>query len=257
MNGVHELGIAATKLRPPTSPARLVRRSRLADLLSDGMTKSVPLLLVSAPAGSGKSTLIASWALELERPVAWLQVESADSDPASFWSSLVAAIGRCRPDVASGVGPLVTGSQGDGRVVVPAIINGLIDVKDPLVIVIDDYHLIDSDSVHRGVERLIDLCPEQLTIVVSTRVDPPFRLGRMRVGNRLWEIRAEQLRFAIDEATFCSERPATTSPQSTSPTCAPRLKVGLRDSFWPGSAWNAHPTQAASSMRSAVTTSSS
>jgi LuxR family maltose regulon positive regulatory protein len=201
MNGEHELGVAATKLRPPASPTRLVRRSRLADLLTEGVAKRVPLLLVSAPAGSGKSTLIAAWALDLDRPVAWLQIESADSDPASFWSSLAAAIGRCHPDVASVVGPLVAGSQGDGRVIVPALINAVEYVSDPLVVVIDDYHLIDSDSVHRGVERLIDLCPEQLSIVVSTRVDPPFRLGRMRVRNRLCEIRAEQLRFAADEAT--------------------------------------------------------
>ncbi len=201
MNGEHELGVAATKLRPPASPTRLVRRSRLADRLTEGVAKRVPLLLVSAPAGSGKSTLIAAWALDLDRPVAWLQIESADSDPASFWSSLVAAIGRCRPDVASVVGPLVAGSQGDGRVIVPAIINAVEYASDPLVIVIDDYHLIDSDSVQRGLERLIDLCPEQVSIVVATRIDPPFRLGRMRVRNRLYEIRAEQLRFATDEAT--------------------------------------------------------
>ena len=193
--------MAATKLRPPASPKRLVLRPRLADLLDAGLTESVPLLLVSAPAGSGKSTLVAAWALDAGRPVAWLQVEASDADPASFWSSLVAAIGRCRPEVAEVVGPLVIGSQGDGRVVVPAIINAIVDVSDPLVVVIDDYHLIDDDSVHRGVERLVDLCPAQLTVVMCTRVDPPFRLGRMRVRNRLAEIRAEHLRFATDEAT--------------------------------------------------------
>jgi LuxR family transcriptional regulator, maltose regulon positive regulatory protein len=201
MNGDHELGVAATKLRPPASPTRLVQRARLEDVLNDGVAKSVPLLLVSAPAGSGKSTLVAAWALELGRPVAWLQVEASDSDPASFWSSLVAAIGRCRPEVATIVGPLVMGAQGDARVVVPAIVNAIVDVSEPLVVVIDDYHLIDDDSVHRGMERLIDLCPPQLTVVVSTRVDPPFRLGRMRVRNRLREVRAEHLRFATDEAT--------------------------------------------------------
>lgn len=193
--------MAATKLRPPVSPTRLVQRRRLGDLLNDGLARSVPLLLVSAPAGSGKSTLVAAWALDADRPVAWLQIEASDSDPASFWSSLVAAIGRCRPEVASVVGPLVIGAQGDGRVVVPAIINAVVDVSDPLIVVIDDYHLIDDDSVHRGVERLVDLCPAQLTVVMCTRVDPPFRLGRMRVRNRLGEIRAEHLRFAADEAT--------------------------------------------------------
>jgi LuxR family transcriptional regulator, maltose regulon positive regulatory protein len=201
MNGDLELGVAATKLRPPASPTRLVARSRLSDLLNDALADAVPLLLVSAPAGSGKSTLISAWALEVARPVAWLQVEASDSDPASFWASLVAAIGRCRPEVAAVVKPLVIGSQGDDRVVVPAIVNAFDDVVEPLVVVIDDYHLVDSDSVHRGVERLVDLCPAQLTVIVSTRVDPPFRLGRMRVRNRLSEVRAEHLRFDADEAT--------------------------------------------------------
>ena len=201
MTGDNELGMAATKLRPPASPTRLIQRPRLEDLLDEGLRKSVALLLVSAPAGSGKSTLLAGWALETDRPVAWLQIEASDSDPASFWSSLVAAIGRCRPEIATVVGPLVIGSQGDDRVVVPAIINAVVDVSEPLVVVIDDYHLIDSDSVHRGLERLIDLCPAQLTVVVSTRVDPPFRLGRMRVRKQLTEVRSDQLRFVIDEAT--------------------------------------------------------
>ena len=221
MNTEQKLGMAATKLRPPASPTRLVQRPRLAHRLDDGLANSVPLLLVSAPAGSGKSTLIASWALDTERPVAWLQVEASDSDPASFWSSLVAAIGRCRPEVASVVGPLVIGAQGDGRVVVPAIINALVDVSDPLVVVIDDYHLIDNDSVHRGMERLIDLCPAQLTLIVSTRVDPPFRLGRMRVRNRLCEVRAEHLRFATDEAaTLIGAAGDELSPERLSNLCS-------------------------------------
>jgi LuxR family maltose regulon positive regulatory protein len=216
-----QLGVAATKLRPPASPTRLVQRSRLEDVLSDGLAKSVPLLLVSAPAGSGKSTLVAAWALELDRPVAWLQVEASDSDPASFWSSLVAAIGRCRPEVATGVGPLVIGAQGDARVVVPAIVNAVVDVSEPLVVVIDDYHLIDDDSVHRGLERLIDLCPPQLTVVVSTRVDPPFRLGRMRVRKRVGEVRAEHLRFATDEATaLLGSAGEALSPQRLDDLCS-------------------------------------
>ena len=202
MNSDHELGMAATKLRPPAAPTRLVQRARLAGLLDDGLQRAVPLLLISAPAGSGKSTLIADWAGHLGHSVAWLQVEESDSDPASFWSSMVAAIGRCRPEVASRVGPLVIGAQGDGRIVVPAIVNAFVDVVDPLVVVLDDYHLIDDEGVHRGVERLIDLCPAQLTLVVSTRVDPPFRLGRMRVRDRLCEVRADDLRFEGSEATM-------------------------------------------------------
>ncbi len=197
----HALGMAATKLRPPVPPTRLVQRTRLADVLDDGVTKAVPLLLVSAPAGSGKTTMLAAWAARCDRPVAWLQIEVGDSDPASFWSSLIAAIGRCRPDISSLIGPLVAGSQGDDRVVVPALVNALAGTDEALIVVLDDYYLIDSGSVQRGMERLIDLCPAQLTVVVSTRLDPPFRLGRMRVRNRITEVRADRLRFDTDEST--------------------------------------------------------
>ncbi|MCU1360395.1 MAG: putative LuxR family transcriptional regulator, partial [Ilumatobacteraceae bacterium] len=201
MGGDHGAGMAATKLRPPAPPTRFVQRTRLDVILDQGLSHGVPLVLVSAPAGSGKSTLLAALALRTTGPVAWLQVEDGDSDPASFWSSLVAAVGRCRPELAAIVGPLVVGSQGDDRTVVPAMVNALVDNSEPLLIVIDDYHLIDNTNVHRGIERLIDLCPAQVTMVLSTRVDPPFRLGRMRVRNRVTEVRAEHLRFATDEAT--------------------------------------------------------
>ncbi|MCU1398777.1 MAG: putative LuxR family transcriptional regulator [Acidimicrobiales bacterium] len=200
MAGDQTMGMAATKLHPPAPPTRLVDRSRLHVILDGGVDRDVPLVLVSAPAGSGKSTLIASWVLRSARAVAWLQIEDSDSDPATFWSSLVAAIGRCRPEFAVAVGPMVIGSQGDGRVVVPAIVNALVEAE-PLIVVLDDYHVIDNADVHRGLERLIDLCPAQVTLVLATRVDPPFRLGRMRVRNRVAEIRAEQLRFASDEAS--------------------------------------------------------
>ncbi len=221
MNGDHELGLAATKLRPPRSPIRLVQRSQLGDVLDEGVARAVALILVCAPAGSGKSTLVAAWALDRARPVAWLQVEESDSDPASFWSSLVAALGRCRPDVAAVVGPLATGSQGDDRVVVPAIVNALIDDIEPLLVVIDDYHLVDNASVHRGVERLIELCPTQLTLVIATRIDPPFRLGRLRVRNAITEIRADHLRFGADEASdLLGSAAHSLSPQRLDDLCA-------------------------------------
>ncbi|HSB88317.1 MAG TPA: LuxR C-terminal-related transcriptional regulator [Ilumatobacteraceae bacterium] len=194
-------GMAATKLRPPAPPTRLVQRTRLEQLIDDAIVHRVPLVLVSAPAGSGKSTLLASWAANHDTPLAWLQVEESDSDAARLWSSLVAAIGEVRPDLAAVVAPVVEGSGGDEGVVVPALVNALVDSSDPLVAVIDDYHLIDDASVHRGMERLVELCPPQLTLVVATRVDPPFRLGRLRVRNRISEVRADALRFGGDEAT--------------------------------------------------------
>ncbi len=170
-------------------------------MVDSAIASHVPLVLVSAPAGSGKSTLLAMWAADGAQPVSWLQVEDGDSDPARFWTSAVAAIGRARPQVAATVMPIVLGSRGDDRVVVPALVNALIDDGEPLVVVIDDYHLIDDATVHRGIERLIELSPPDLTLMLATRMDPPFRLGRMRVRNQIREVRASDLRFVTAEAT--------------------------------------------------------
>ena len=192
--------LAATKLRPPVPPSRLVERARLGAVLDQANVADVPLVLVSAPAGSGKSTLVAGWTAAHPGAVAWLQLEDSDADPARFWISVTAAIGRTNRNIAAHLGPLVTGSLGAGQVVVPALVNELAMLTERLVVVLDDYHLIDDASVHRSMERLIELSPPQLTIVVITRADPPFRMGRMRVRGRVREIRASDLRFNSSEA---------------------------------------------------------
>src|SRR5215203_330141 len=133
----HQFGIAATKLRPPAPPTRLVERTRLDAVLDGGFDRRNPLVLVSAPAGSGKFTLLAAWAARHADTLAWMQVEDVDSDPARFWSSFVAAIGRLRTEFAARLTPLVVGAQGDGRVVVPALVNELVDDSARLIVVID------------------------------------------------------------------------------------------------------------------------
>ncbi len=195
------LGLAATKLHAPAPPRQLVRRSRLDEILDAGLDRGAALVLVSAPAGSGKSTLVASWSAGRTASVAWLQVEDQDSDPARFWSFVVDALGQIDSVDVAGVKALVVGSNGDADVVVPALVNVLVAVDRPLVVVIDDYHLIDNDDIHRGMERLVDLCPRQVTIVLSTRYDPPFRLGRLRVRQQIVEVRDADLRFATGEAS--------------------------------------------------------
>jgi LuxR family maltose regulon positive regulatory protein len=191
---------AATKLRPPVPPSRLVDRDRLDVVLTHADAAGVPMILVSAPAGSGKSTLVAAWAAQRDDPAAWLQLEESDADPARFWASLVASIARVDPETAARVEPLVAGALGAGQVVVPALVNAIATLPRRLVVVLDDYHLVDDLDVHRSVERLIELSPPQLTLVLITRTDPPFRLGRLRVRGRLCEIRAGDLRFDASEA---------------------------------------------------------
>gem|GEM_PF-1139988 len=200
MTGHQDSGLAATKLTPPTLPDRLVHRSRLTDRLDAGLAGQIRLVLASAPAGSGKSTLLASWLAGRSETSTWLQVEDVDSDPARFWAYLVASIGEALPSTTSQLTQLVSSSHSDEQSLVSAIVNVLADLAEPLVVVIDDYHLIDHASVHRGMERLIDLCPPTATIVVSTRVDPPFRLGRLRVRGQITELRGEDFRFGAAEA---------------------------------------------------------
>lgn len=205
MSEEFEVGLAATKLQPPTLPNNLVRRSRLDDLLDAQLDGHNHLMLVSAPAGSGKSTLIASWLAGRGESTAWLQAEEGDDDPARFWAYLVESIGQPCPDVRTAVKPVVSTATGDHDAVVSALLTALTGLTGPLVVVIDDYHLINNDAIHRGMERLIELCPSHVTIVVSTRFDPPFRLGRLRVRNHLFEIRGAGLRFASDEAASLLE----------------------------------------------------
>jgi ATP/maltotriose-dependent transcriptional regulator MalT len=192
--------LAATKLRPPALPTRLVDRLRLDAVLDEADAKEVPLVLISAPAGSGKSTLVAGWAVSHTGASAWLQLEESDADPARFWVSVTAAIGRAIPEIATHLESLVAGSLGAGEVVVPALVNEVESLTERLVVVLDDYHLIDEAVVHQAMERLIELCPPQLTLVLITRADPPFRLGRMRVRGRVREIRGGDLRFDPTEA---------------------------------------------------------
>ena len=147
MSGEFEVGLAATKLRPPTLPDNLVQRSRLDDILDAGIDGHTRLLLVSAPAGSGKSTLMASRLAGRPEPTAWLQIEEGDDDPARFWTYLIEAIGQACPSVRAAVKPVISASTGDHDLVVSALITALADLTDPLVVVVDDYHLM---GVHVG-----------------------------------------------------------------------------------------------------------
>lgn len=200
MGGVLNLGPAATKLRPPTLPELLVQRARLDHVLDAGVATQARLVLVSAPAGSGKSTLVASWLAGRSEAAAWLQAEESDDDPGRFWAYLVEAISEAVPSVRSAVKPAVLASAADDGLVVSMLITTLAEQGSPLVIVIDDYHLITNEAIHHGMERLVELCPSDVTIVMSTRFDPPFRLGRLRVRGHLLEVRGDGLRFEPAEA---------------------------------------------------------
>jgi LuxR family transcriptional regulator, maltose regulon positive regulatory protein len=189
--------LLATKLHVPGPRPGFVPRQRLVEALSEGLARG--RVLVCAPAGFGKTALLAGWARGGGRPVAWLGLDGGDSDPARFWRYAVAALDRARPGLAGRVGPLRSGSF-EG--LVTALVNELAADPGPdeVLLVLDDYHLADSPPVHESVAFLLENLPPGLRVVVSGRADPPLPLARLRARGQLAELRAADLRFTTEEA---------------------------------------------------------
>jgi ATP/maltotriose-dependent transcriptional regulator MalT len=188
-----------TKLVVPSSP-RLVVRDGLLHALSDGLSQ--PLTLVYGPAGSGKTMLAAQWAASAraERPIAWLSLEADDNDPARFWVYVIEAL----RSVVSGIGEVslaMLRAPGVNLVeeAVPALVNDLADVAGQFALVLDDYHAIEDERIHEGMASLIEHLPSTLRIVITSRVEPPLRIGTLRARAQLNEIDASQLRFSVSE----------------------------------------------------------
>ena len=193
--------LLATKLHVPGSRPGFVPRPRLADRLDEGLEPG--LVLVCAPAGYGKTVLLADWAQRGQRPVAWLSLDAGDNDPARFWRHAVAALDRARPGVAERVGsllgpPVPRSFEG----LVTALLNELAapPSADEALLVLDDYHLIDSQQVHASLGFLLEHRPPGLHVVLASRADPPLALARLRARGQLAELRAAELRFTADEA---------------------------------------------------------
>jgi LuxR family maltose regulon positive regulatory protein len=193
--------LLATKLFVPRPRPGFVPRPRLAEGLDHGLGQG--LSLVCAPAGFGKTALLADWARRARRPVAWLSLDQGDNDPARFWRHVVAALGVVRPGVAEQVAPLLGPPAPPSFAgLVTALINQLAAQPDQgeVVLVLDDYHLIDAQSVHASVAFLLEHRPPGLQLVLTCRADPPLPLARLRGRGQLAELRADDLRFTAEEA---------------------------------------------------------
>src|SRR6516225_7593527 len=189
--------LLATKLHVPGPRPGFVPRRRLVEALGEGLARG--RVLVCAPAGFGKTALLADWARGSGWPVAWLGLDGGDSDPARFWRYAVAALEGARPGLAGRVGPVPPGSF-EG--LVTALVNELAADPGPdeVLLVLDDYHLIDSGLVHESVGVLLENLPPGLRVVVSSRSDPPLPLARLRARGQLAELRVADLRFTPEEA---------------------------------------------------------
>jgi LuxR family maltose regulon positive regulatory protein len=188
-------------LWPPVARVGLLPRTGLQSLLEGGL--GARLCLLSAPAGFGKTTLLAQCrTVAGGGRVAWVSLDKGDNDPTRFWLYVVAALETVEPEV--GTGALVAlGRQSVDldRVVLPALLNQLGAVGSPLVLVLDDYHLISNPTCHRTLGFFLDHLPAGVHVALSTRVDPPLPLARMRARGELAEIRVAELQFSDQEAS--------------------------------------------------------
>ena len=194
--------LLATKLNVPGLRPDLVPRPRLAQRLDQGRGRG--LVLVCAPAGYGKTVLLAEWVRRGRHRVAWLSLDAGDNDPARFWRHMVAALDRVRPGISERMAPLLGPSAPPSfEPLVTALINevaGQPDADEALLLVLDDYHVISSQPVHESLGFLLEHRPPGLHLALTSRSDPPLALARLRARGQLTELRAADLRFTPGEA---------------------------------------------------------
>ena len=190
--------VLATKFEIPRARRRIVERARLDDRMRRSLDS--PLTLVSAPPGFGKTTLVAGWAhrARAQHDVAWLSLDQADSDAAVFWPLLIKSLGTAVHGIAEQ--PIAALGSQSIEVLLVGVLNELAANRQELVVVLDDYHMVDRPAISEAMTFLLDHLPRQVHVVITTRADPVLPLARLRARGELVEIRAMDLRFTREEA---------------------------------------------------------
>ncbi|PKN97326.1 MAG: helix-turn-helix transcriptional regulator [Chloroflexi bacterium HGW-Chloroflexi-4] len=188
-----------TKLYVPLPRPKIVSRPRLIERLNEGM--HCKLILISAPAGFGKTTLVSEWLAGCQRPVAWLSLDEGDNVPTRFLTYLVAALQTIAPKIGVGVlSALQSPQPPPSEVILTTLLNEITTLPDHFILVLDDYHVIDSKPVGNVLTFLLEHLPPHMHLVIATREDPNLPLARYRVRGQLTELRAADLRFTPAEA---------------------------------------------------------
>ncbi|QYO77646.1 AAA family ATPase [Devosia salina] len=192
--------LVATKLNLPILRHGIVVRQRLRQILD--RSAGAKLTLISAPAGFGKTTLLADWlaqASDTGRLIAWLSLDESDNEPSAFWANLTAAIQATFAKAETAFPDLPQSGPADQGLIV-ALLNQLARMATPIVVILDDLHLVDRADIHEQLSFFIEHLPDHVHVVISTRADPGLPLARLRVRRDLVEIRSADLRFTSDEA---------------------------------------------------------
>lgn len=195
-------GLLKTKLfAPPTRPNQ-VPRIYLLDKLNSARQSGVPCVLVSAPAGFGKTTLIGDWARSSGLPFAWLALDDGDNDLLRFWRYVDAALQTIDSRIGESLRPALSSMQAPVmEQIITRLVNDIISIEKQFILVLEDYHVIEQAAVHESLNFLLDHLPPQMQLVITTRSDPPLNLARRRGRGQLVEIRATDLRFTPQEIT--------------------------------------------------------
>jgi LuxR family maltose regulon positive regulatory protein len=195
------VSILATKLYIPPTRVETVKRPHLIEKLLSCAGRPDCFTLVSGPPGFGKTTLLSEFVTQLQQPAAWISLDEGDNDPVRFWTYLITACQSILQDVGESALELFGAPQPLPNNTVPTIlINDFAAQERSIVLVLDDYHEIQNPSIHTSLLFLLDHLPHNLHLVVSTRSDPPWPLARFRARNQIIEIRAQELRFRVEES---------------------------------------------------------
>ena len=193
--------ILSTKLFIPPPRPKVVLRPRLIERLNERLSAGCKLTLISAPAGFGKTTLVSEWSAGCGRPVAWLSLDEADTDPIRFLAYLVTALQTIASNIGADVFAALQSAQPpSAESLLTALLNEIVALPDKFILVLDDYHMLDSKPVDNALAFLIGHLPLQMHLVIATREDPQLPLARLRVRDQLTELRAADLRFTPAEA---------------------------------------------------------
>jgi LuxR family maltose regulon positive regulatory protein len=193
------VNLIRTKLYTPLPRTKIVQRSRLFSLLNSGLDRV--LILVSAPAGFGKSTLLSSWLSSRKWPAAWVSLDGDDNELNRFLFYVVAALRQIEPSAFGKLWGLLQSSSIPPRdVLLQYFINEVMSIEQDCILVLDDYHKIDDDEIHETLAYILANAPRLLHLVISSRKDPPFSIANLRAQNELIEIHEKELRFDASEA---------------------------------------------------------
>lgn len=193
------LPLIATKFFPPPAPVRRVKRPHLVGRIEEGVRHQHPLILISAPAGYGKSALVAEWRESTQRKITWLSLDESDNEPLRFFLYLVTALQQAAQSIGTELIALLKANQlPPSETLIALLTADLLASKTPLVCVLDDFQHIQDPFILEILQQLITQ-PLPLQFVIVSREDPPMPLGRLRAHAKLTEIRATDLRFNHQE----------------------------------------------------------